>query len=177
MIDATVSRVLLGFEQGRGRAAEEDEILIGEYIAALKDLPLAGIHAAAERFRTGLTLLAWTRRWRPSPAEFAAEVRQGLIPLRAKLVHIRQILEAEVYDPPTDEDREKVQAAAAAWLNRGGETEPSRPRPSPEAVAAAREDALHEMGARFRETAAGGHLAQLAARLDAKAPAQKEQAA
>lgn len=172
-----VSRVLLGFEQARGRGQAEDEVLVAEYIAALKDLPLAGVHAAAERFRTGLTLLPWVRRWRPSPAEFAAEVREGLIPLRAKLVHIRQILEAEVYVPPTEADREKVQAAAAAWLNREGETEPGRPRPSPEAVAAAREEALHEQGAKFREVAAGGSLAQLAARLEAKASAQKERAA
>ncbi|WHQ72549.1 hypothetical protein KEC54_13840 [Methylorubrum extorquens] len=174
-VDAMVSRVLLGFEQGRGRGAEEEEVLISEYISALKDLPLAGIHGAAERFRSGTTLLPWSRRWRPSPAEFAAEAREGLIPKRAKLVHIRQIIEAEVYEPPSDEDRAKVQAAAAAWLNRGGETEPGRPSPSPEALAAAREDALHEMGARFRETAAGGHLAQLAARLDAKASAHREQ--
>lgn len=175
-IDAMVSRVLLGFEQGRGRGADEEEVLVSEYIAALKDYPLAGIHGAAERFRSGTTLLPWSRRWRPSPAEFAAEVREGLIPLRAKLVHIRQILEAEVYDPPTDEDREKVAAAAASWLNRGGETGPGRPRPSPEAVAAAREDVLHEHGAKFREVAVGS-LAQLAARLDAKASAQREDVA
>ena len=171
-----VSRVLLGFEQGRGRGADEEEVLVSEYIAALKDLPLAGIHGAAERFRDGTTLLPWVRRWRPSPAEFAAEAREGLIPKRALLVQIRRILEAEVYDPPTDEDRAKVQAAAAAWLNRGGDAEPGRPRPSPEALAAAREDALHEMGALFRETAAGGHLAQLAARIKSKAPAQEDAA-
>ncbi|MBK3406273.1 hypothetical protein H0176_23620 [Methylorubrum populi] len=167
-VDAMVSRVLLGFEQGRGRGADEEEVLVSEYIAALKDLPLAGIHGAAERFRNGQTLLPWSRRWRPSPAEFAAEVREGLIPKRALLVQIKRILEAEVYDPPTDEDRAKVAAAAASWLNRGGEAEPGRPRPSPEAVAAAREDVLHEHGAKFREVAVGS-LAQLAARLDAKA--------
>lgn len=176
LIDATVTRVLLGFEQGRGRGEVEEDALLAEYVAALKDLPLAGIHGAAERFRSGTTLLPWSRRWRPSPAEFAAEAREGLIPLRAKLVHIRQILEAEVYEPPLDEDRAKVQAAAAAWLNRGGDAEPGRPRPTPEAIAAAREDALHEVGARFRETAAGGHLAQLAARIKTKAPAQERTA-
>ncbi|MCP1538996.1 hypothetical protein [Methylorubrum extorquens] len=175
-VDAMVSRVLLGFEQGRGRGAEE-EVLISEYISALKDLPLAGIHGAAERFRSGTTLLPWSRWWRPSPAEFAAEAREGLIPLRAKLVHIRQILDAEVYVQPTDEYRAKVQAAAAAWLNRGGDTEHGHIRPTPEALAAAREDALHEHGAQFREVAGGGSLAQLAARLDAKAAAHKERAA
>ncbi|MBB2959869.1 hypothetical protein FHU13_000230 [Methylobacterium sp. R2-1] len=177
LVDALVSRVLLGFEQGRGRGADEEEVLVSEYISALKDLPLAGIQRASERFRNGMTLLPWSRRWRPSPAEFAAEVREGLIPLRAKLVHIRQILEAEVYEPPTDEDRAKVAEIAASWLNRGGEAEPGRPRPSPEAVAAAREDVLHEAGAKFREVASGGSLAQLAARLDAKASAQKERVA
>lgn len=176
LIDATVTRVLLGFEQGRGRGQVEEDALLAEYVEALKDLPLAGIHGAAERFRGGTTLLPWSRRWRPSPAEFAAEAREGLIPKRALLVQIKRILEAEVYDPPTDEDRAKVQAAAAAWLNRGGETEPGRPRPTPEAVAAAREDVLHEHGAKFREVAVGS-LAQLAARLDAKASAQKERVA
>ncbi|MBB2962887.1 hypothetical protein FHU13_003285 [Methylobacterium sp. R2-1] len=176
-VDALVTRILIGFEQGRGRGDDENEVLIAEYIEALKDLPLAGIHAAAGRFRDGTPLLPWVRRWRPSPAEFAAEVREGLIPKRALLVQIRRIIEAEVYDPPSDEDRAKVAEIAASWLNREGETELGRPRPSPEAVAAAREDVLHEAGAKFREVAAGGSLAQLAARLDAKASAQKERVA
>lgn len=176
LIDATVTRVLLGFEQGRGRGQVEEDALLAEYVEALKDLPLAGIHGAAERFRGGQTLLPWSRRWRPSPAEFAAEVREGLIPKRALLVQIRRILEAEVYDPPTDEDRAKVAEIAASWLNRGGEAEPGRPRPTPEAVAAAREDVLHEHGAKFREVAVGS-LAQLHDRLNAKASAQKERAA
>ncbi|QDI83796.1 hypothetical protein E8E01_23315 [Methylorubrum populi] len=172
--DTVVARILLGFEQGRGRGAADTALLVAEYVEALEGLPLAVIQAAASRFRDKTTFLRWDPAWRPSPAQFADEARQGLIPLRAKLVHIRQILEAEVYDPPTDEDRAKVAAAAASWLSRGGETEPGRPRPSPEAVAAAREDVLHEHGAKFREVAVGS-LAQLAARLDAKAAAHREQ--
>lgn len=175
-VDTVVARILLGFEQGRGRGGAENALLVAEYVEALEGLPLAVIQAAASRFRDKTTILRWDPAWRPSPAQFADEARQGLIPLRAKLVHIRQILEAEVYVPPSDEDRAKVQAAAAAWLNRGGETEPGRPRPTPEAVAAAREDVLHEHGAKFREVAVGS-LAQLHDRLNAKASAQKERAA
>ncbi|KQO88869.1 hypothetical protein ASF36_23875 [Methylobacterium sp. Leaf90] len=173
-VDTVVARILLGFEQGRGRGGAENALLVAEYVEALEGLPLAVIQAAASRFRDKTTILRWDPAWRPSPAQFADEARQGLIPLRAKLVHIRQILEAEVYVPPSDEDRAKVQAAAAAWLNRGSETEPGRPRPTPEAVAAAREDVLHDHGAKFREAAVGS-LAQLAARLDAKASAHREQ--
>ena len=93
-VDVVVTRVLLGFEQGRGRGDDENEVLIAEYVSALKDLPLAAIHAAAERFRSGDTLLPWSKRFRPSPAEFAAETRGGLIPLRTRLLHIRRVLEA-----------------------------------------------------------------------------------
>ncbi len=55
-VDTVVTRVLLGFEQGRGRGDDENEVLIAEYVSALKALPLAAIHAAAERFRSGETL-------------------------------------------------------------------------------------------------------------------------
>lgn len=173
-IDVVVSRVILGFEKGAG-SEDNTERLAREFIDGLVGLPLWAIHGAADRFRGGEALTKWNRAFRPSPAEFAAEARAGMIENGRMLVHVRQILEAEVYDPPTDEDRAKVAAAAASWLNRGGETEPGRPRPSPEAVAAAREDVLHEHGAKFREVAVGS-LAQLAARLDAKA-AQREDAA
>ncbi|WP_158020117.1 hypothetical protein [Methylorubrum extorquens] len=177
-VDTVVARILLGLEQGRSRGTAENALLVSEYVEALEGLPLAVIQAAASRFRDKTTILRWDPAWRPSPAQFADEARQGLIPLRAKLVHIRQILETEVYELPSDEDRAKVQAAAAVWLNRGGNTELGRPRPrpSPKAIAAAREDALHEHGARFREVAVG-LLAQLHARLNARASAQKERAA
>ena len=171
MVDALVTRVLLHFEQGRGRTDEEDEVLVSEFIEALRDIPLAGIHAAAERFRNGLTLLPWMRRWRPSPAEFAAEAREGLIPLRAKLVHIRQILDAEVYDPPTEADRAKVQAAASSWLKRAGGPEEGRPAPQAETAPVPAAD-VAESRAAFAVAAGGGDLSRLMGRLDAKAPRQ-----
>ena len=44
------------------------------------------------------------------------EVKAGLTGLRTKLVHVRRILAAEVYDPPTPEQITKVQEAAATYL-------------------------------------------------------------
>ncbi len=52
-VDAIVSRILLGFEQGRGRGDEADEVLIAEYIDGLKGLPLRAIQAAARAFSVG----------------------------------------------------------------------------------------------------------------------------
>jgi hypothetical protein len=100
-IDTVVTRVLLGFEQGRGRGDEENDALIGEYLSALKALPLAAIHAAAERFRSATTLLPWNRRFRPSPAEFAAEAREGMVPMRTRLLHVTRAGRA-IEQPHTD---------------------------------------------------------------------------
>lgn len=173
-IEVLVSRILLGFE--KGRASDEDtRRLNAEFVEALHSLPLSAIHAAATRFRERTTLTKWDAAYRPSPAQFAAETREGMVPLRAKIIRIDRVLGAEVFDPPTDAEREQVQAAAAAWLNRGEEPPADRPRPSPEAIDAAREDALHEIGARFQRSASGGALSHLAARLDAKAPTPKQE--
>lgn len=175
-VDVLVTRILAGFEQGRGRSDEEGEVIAAEYIAALEGLPLAIVQAAAERFRNKTTILRWDPAWRPSPAQFAEEARQGLIPLRAKLVHIRQILEAEVYDPPTEEDRAKVAAIAENYraMRAASDADRERARPAPEEVAQAREAGLHEVGAQFREAAADGSLARLLGGLEAKAPRQRE---
>jgi len=172
-VDTIVSRVLLGFEVGRGRDEHETDVLVGEYIDALRGLPLAAIHAAAERFRNGATLKPWTRRFRPSPAEFATEVREGLIPLRTRLIHARRVLDAEVIGEPSDEDRKKVQTAAAAWLRRASEGEDGLVRPCPEEIAAAREAHLHEVGVQFREHA-GPNLARLMDRLGERSTAAVE---
>lgn len=168
-VDVVVSRVLLGFEQGRGRGDAENGMLIAEYIAGLKGLPIGAIHAAAERFRSGETLLPWVRRFRPSPAEFAAEAREGLIPKRTQLSRVRRILAAEVYTPPTPEEAAKVQKAAAAYLKgRGFPSDNERAGPLPEEVAAASEAALHEQGRAMAQACDAGTMARLTARLDAR---------
>jgi hypothetical protein len=168
-VDTVVTRVLLGFEQGRGRGDDENEVLIAEYVSALKDLPLAAIHAAAERFRSGDTLLPWSKRFRPSPAEFAAETRGGLIPLRTRLLHIRRVLEAEVYDVPTDAQREEVAKAAEAHLQRMRQAEPQRHRPeTPAEIAQAQRAKLNEDLARLRATGHGPDIGRLIARMDAR---------
>lgn len=166
-VDTVVTRVLLGFEQGRGRGDDENEVLIAEYVSALKALPLAAIHAAAERFRSGETLLPWVKRWRPSPAEFAAEVREGLIPLRTRLLHIRRVLDAEIYDVSTPEQRAEVAKAAEAHLQRMRQAEAARHRPeTPAEIARAQRAKLDEDFARLRETGHGPDIGRLIARLD-----------
>ncbi|MDP4005090.1 hypothetical protein [Methylobacterium sp. NEAU K] len=168
-VDTVVTRVLLGFEQGRGRGDDENEVLVGEYVSALKALPLAAIHAAAERFRSGQTLRPWSKRFRPSPAEFAAEVREGLIPLRTRLLHLRRVLDAEVYDVPTAAQRDEVARAAEAHLQRMRQAEPRRHRPeTPAEIARAHEAKLHEDLARLREAGRGPEIGRLIARIDSR---------
>lgn len=168
-VDTEVSRILLGFEQGRGRGEVEDEILVGEYVAALKGLPLAAIAAAAQRFRCGETRLPWNRRWRPSPAEFAAEVREGLIPDRLKLIHVRRILDAEVLKPRNAAEQAKVEEAAAAWLKeQARRDEPAAPEISAAEAEAAREASLREMGAAAARALDSHTAERLMGRLDAR---------
>ena len=173
-VEGVVTALLSCFDIGRGPSDDDIDLQDGQYAKAVEGLPFWAIRAGAERFRSGETLLPWNRRFRPTTAEFRAEIRAGMNDEVAASIWLDRLLNAEVAYVPTEEEQAKVAAAAASWLNRGGETEPGRPRPSPEAVAAAREDVLHEHGAKFREVAVGS-LAQLAARLDAKASAQREQ--
>jgi hypothetical protein len=169
-IDTVVTRVLLGFEQGRGRGDEENDALIGEYLSALKALPLAAIHAAAERFRSATTLLPWNRRFRPSPAEFAAEAREGMVPMRTRLLHVRRVLDAEPYAAPTEAQREKVAAAAEAYLQRAhlpNEMGAQR-RETPAEIEAARDAKIRESVARLRQAGRGPEIGRLIAHLDAR---------
>ncbi|GEM95895.1 hypothetical protein [Methylobacterium radiotolerans] len=166
-VDTVVTRVLLGFEQGRGRGDDENDWLVAEYVSALKALPLAAIHAAAERFRSGETLRPWSKRFRPSPAEFADEVREGQIPLKRQLLHIRHVLEAEVYDEPTPEQRAEVARVAEAHLQRMRQPEPERRRAeTPAEIARAQRAKLDEDLARLRATGHGPDIGRLMARLD-----------
>ena len=169
-IDTVVTRVLLGFEQGRGRSDEENDALIGEYVSALKALPLAAIHAAAERFRSATTLLPWNRRFRPSPAEFAAETREGMVPMRTRLLHVRRVLDAEPYAAPTKAQREKVAKAAEAYLQRTPLPDEGRVqrRETPADVEAAQEAMIRESAARLRQAARGPEVGRLLAHLEAR---------
>lgn len=166
-VDVVVSRVLLGFEIGRGREEVSDEILVNEYIEALSKVPMFAIHGAGERFRSGETLIEWNRAFRPSPAQFAEEARRGQFLHNLKLVQVRQILAAEVIEPRTPESEAKVAEAAANWrdMRAAADAERERARPAPEEVVQAREAHLHEVGAQFREQAVGGGVSHLLDRL------------
>ncbi|XYD08834.1 hypothetical protein R1A27_28500 [Methylobacterium sp. NMS12] len=166
-VDTVVTRVLLGFEQGRGRGDDENDWLVAEYVSALKSLPLAAIHAAAERFRSGETLRPWSKRWRPSSAEFADEAREGLIPLRTQLLRIRRVLEAEIYDVPTAEQRAELAKAAEAHLQRMRQEAPARQRAeTPAEIAWAQRAKLDEDLARLRATGHGPDIGRLIAHID-----------
>lgn len=169
-IDTVVTRVLLGFEQGRGRGDDENDALIGEYVSALKALPLAAIHAAAERFRSATTLLPWNRRFRPSPAEFAAETREGMVPMRTRLLQVRRVLDAEPYAVSTEAQRDKVAAAAEAYLQRADlpNERGAQRREMPAEIEAARDAKIRESVARLRQAGRGPEIGRLIAHLDAR---------
>lgn len=120
-----IGLLLHGYEKGKGSELNAG-LLNAQFLKAVDGLPLAAVKDACERFTTGKTLLETERGWRPSPDLFAAEVREGMIPLRSRLVRARRILAAEVYEPPTPEQREVVEQAradAAAFLNRVPQTD------------------------------------------------------
>lgn len=169
-VDAVVSRVLLGFELGRGRGDEADEVLIAEYIEALKGLPLRAVQAAAARFRSGDTLLTWNRDFRPSPAKFAAETREGMVAHRTKLLHVRRVLDAEIIHVPTAEEQAKVAEATEAYLKRIPLTDgPGQHRAeTPREIQAAREAQLRGQVERLRETGHGPDISRLTEHLNAR---------
>lgn len=113
--ETEIGLLLHGYEKGKGSELNAG-LLNGQFLKAVDGLPLAAVRDACERFTTGRTLLETERGWRPSPDLFAAEVREGMIPLRTRLVRARRILDAEVYEPPTPEQLEKVKAAAEAYV-------------------------------------------------------------
>lgn len=122
-IEAAVNRLLNGFDIGNGPSDENAATLNAEFVEACETarLPLVAIVAAASRFRSATTLIPRpNHRFRPMPPEFVEEARAGLVPTRTKLVHVRRIIAAEVYDPPTPEQLAKVKEAAAAFLEDRG---------------------------------------------------------
>ncbi|TGD98087.1 hypothetical protein [Methylobacterium nonmethylotrophicum] len=111
MVEAAVGKLLLGFENGR-QNAQATQARNGEYLTALEGLPLWAIMEAADRFRTGETLLTWNKAFRPTPPEFADEVREGLADLRRQQIQIRDVLDAEILPTPDPEAVERARQAA-----------------------------------------------------------------
>ena len=107
-VEVVVGRLLLGFDLARGFSDDDAADLRAEYVEAVSGLSLAAIHGAASRFRAGKTLTPWKRGFRPNPGELAEEARAGMVPVRLRLLQVRRVLEAELYDPPTEADRAKV---------------------------------------------------------------------
>lgn len=178
LVDAVIGKMLKGFELGQGLSEMDRRVLNGEFIDAVRKLPLWAIKAAAERFRDRENLLPWNSAFRPNPAQFAEEAREGMIPHRKKLLHTNRVMNAEVVDPPSPAQRDRVAKLAAAFRAQSMAGADGRPMPTESEIGRAREAALREHGAALTRSAANGGLAALTARLDAKKrggrPAQGE---
>ena len=121
LIEAVISQFLIPYDTARESDEVSTEARNERFVKAVMGQPLGAIRAAVERFDSASTILSASPSFRPKPAEFAAEVKAGLTGLRKKLVHVRRILAAEVYDPPTAEqlaEVEKARKAAAEYLTR-----------------------------------------------------------
>ncbi|WP_375408562.1 hypothetical protein [uncultured Methylobacterium sp.] len=112
-----VATLLLGYEKSKGSELNAG-LLNEQFLEAVEDQPLAAIRAACKRIRQGKPLTKIERGWRPSPDSFAEEVREGLIPVRARMVRARRILDVEVDAPPTEEELARVAARAEAYRLR-----------------------------------------------------------
>jgi len=174
-VDAVVTRIFIGFEKGRGQDDDDQGVTVAEYVEAMRALPLAAIVAAADRFRSGTTRLPWNRRFRPSPAEFAAEAREGVIQVRTRLLHARRVLDAEVIEIPTQAQRDAVAEAARVHMQRvsSGEGVSQHRRETPAEISAVRDAQIRDSVERLREAGRGPEIGRLMAHLDArKAPPQ-----
>ncbi len=138
LVEAAISRFLIGFDKGRGASDLNTKMLNQEFVLAVRRkpytkpatyLPLWAIEAAIDRYRSAETLLPWDPEFRPNPGQFALEVKEGMVATNAKLVRVRRVLNAIVYDPtpielrnPESEDqRGKIvqDAIARAGLDPG----------------------------------------------------------
>ena len=171
-VDAVVSRIFIGFDRGRGQVDDDQGVTVAEYVQAMKGLPLAAIVAAADRFRSGTTRLPWNWRFRPSPAEFAAEAREGVILVRTRLLHARRVLDAEVFEVQTQAQRDAVSAAFQAHMQQvpTGEGPGQHRRETPVEVRAARDAQVRDLVERLREAGRGPDIGRLMAHLDARKP-------
>lgn len=114
LIETVISQFLIPYDTAREADAISTEARNERFVKAVMGQPLGAIQAAVDRFDSASTILPSNPSFRPKPAEFAAEVKAGLTGMRTKLVHARRILAAEVYDPPTDEQRAEVEKARQA---------------------------------------------------------------
>ena len=169
-VDAIVSRIFLGFEKGRGQDDEDQGITVAEYIDAMRGLPLAAIHAAADRFRTGTTRLPWNKGFRPTPAQFAAEAREGVIQVRTRLLRARRVLDAEVLHVPTPEEQAEVAQAQEAYLKRIPLTDGpgQHRRETPQEMQAARDAQIRADVDRLRAAGHGPDISRLTDHLNAR---------
>lgn len=168
LVDAVVGKMLKGFELGQGLSEMDRRVLNGEFIDAVRKFPLWAIKAAAERFRDRENLLPWNSAFRPTPPQFAEEVREGMIPHRKKLLHANRVLNAEVVDPPSPAQRDRVAKLAETFRAQSMAGANGRPVPTAAEIDGAREAALREQVEKLKRPGASGGFAALTARLDAK---------
>ncbi|GJE29753.1 hypothetical protein [Methylobacterium organophilum] len=177
-IEALVSQFLIGFEHGKGASDLNTASLNERYVKALHGLPLGAIAAAIARYDSAKTLLPWNCSFRPNPAEFTAEVREGLIPIRTRLLRVRRVLDAEVYEPPSEADRAKVDAEMKRFIEQrhAFDVERAQAEPTAAEVELARRGETAKAAAELREAADPQTIGRLMANLDAKRVRRTERA-
>lgn len=127
LVEAIISKLLFGFDKGRGPSAEQSARLNAEFMEGLRvnDTrpeayhPLWAIKAAADRYRKAQTITKWDPEFRPNPGQFAQEVRAGMLPHRTMVSHADRILSATVLRPtPHLPERDRPDVIEAA-MSRG----------------------------------------------------------
>jgi hypothetical protein len=104
-----VSRLVSGFLASQGPSYGETEalLLIGVYTRALRFLPLWAIARCFDVILSGQS--GFASQYRPKPQQVAELAFQVAQPFRDEARRIRNVLEAVPYDPPTPEQRDRVQ--------------------------------------------------------------------
>ena len=113
-VEAAIALMIIGFDKGKGMSALNTKMLNQQFVRAVRRkpytdpptfLPIKAIEAAIDRYGCGETLLPWDPEFRPNPGQFALEVKEGMVETNAKLVRVRRVLNAIVYDPTPAELR------------------------------------------------------------------------
>ena len=91
-----------------GLDAKGAATMAGLYVRALVDLPTWAVQAAASRFLQGRTLTEWPGDRCPTPPQVTAESRRSLDELHAEIGTIAEVLEAVVFQPVSDAERQRV---------------------------------------------------------------------
>ncbi|SFG65332.1 hypothetical protein [Methylobacterium gossipiicola] len=87
------------------------------YVRALVDLPTWAVQAAASRFLQGRTLTEWSGDKCPTPPQVTAESRRSLDAIHAEIKTLCEVLDAVVYQPISDAERQRVLDDIAAAPN------------------------------------------------------------